>query len=96
MSTVLTAMRYSQVGSAESPRNMDSFRNTYTKASWVKSFASAVLLVSRRLTEKTLRHFLFVDIVSWSSEQLSRPHHVCVFCLRDARGHFERNRSRLL
>src|SRR6202140_1250951 len=54
MSTVFTAMRYSHVDSAESPRNVASLRKTCRNASCVRSSASAVLFVMRRHTEYTL------------------------------------------
>src|SRR2546423_15227876 len=53
MRTVFTAMRYSQVDRAESPRNVASLRNTCRNASCVRSSASAVLFVMRRHTEYT-------------------------------------------
>src|SRR5260370_33196739 len=53
ISTVFTAIRYSQVEKAEPPRNELRLRNTWMKASCVRSSASATSFVIRRHTEYT-------------------------------------------
>src|ERR1700675_1511865 len=53
ISTVFTATRYSQVEKADPPRNELRWRNTWMKASCVRSSASATSFVIRRHTEYT-------------------------------------------
>src|SRR5260370_199297 len=51
ISTVFTAIRYSQVENAASPRKLPMARKTCRNASWVRSSASATSLVIIRHTE---------------------------------------------
>src|SRR6202789_3871751 len=68
INTVFTAIRYSQVEKAESPRKEFTLRNTCRNASWVRSSASATSFVICKHTEYTrfLCNWKRVANASWS------------------------------